>query len=163
MVFVAETLLKPAFKKAIETGAKTPSDSVLVWEKSNPPYFDVAKGSAVGLVDVKFLTDKSCSECYDPVVVHTSLLGRLGVFFNSTETFDADDEAGKALIKQYALTKIPTIVLSGDIALYEKLTSVWSQVGTVETDGSYVFRSTEVLGVPYYDLEKEEVVIPEKK
>ena len=67
------------------------------------------------------------------------------------------------MIKQYALTKIPTIVLSGDIALYEKLTSVWSQVGTVETNGSYVFRSTEVLGVPYYDLEKEEVVIPEKK
>lgn len=163
VVFVAEKSLKPAFKKAVETGAKTPSDLVLVWEKSNPPYFDVALGATAGKVNVKFLTKKSCSDCYDPAQVHTSLLGRLGLVFDSTETVDADDEAGQALIEQYALTKVPTMILSGDIALYGQLTKVWSQVGTVEADGSYVFRSDEVLGVPYYDLEKEEMVTPEKK
>ncbi|MBI5754874.1 hypothetical protein HZA41_01500 [Candidatus Peregrinibacteria bacterium] len=163
VVFVAEKSLKPAFKKAVETGAKTPSDTVLVWEKSNPPYFDVARSVTAGLVDVKFLTNKSCSECYDPVALHTSLLGRLGVVFSTTETLDANDEAGKALIEQYSLKKIPAVVLSGEVALYDRLTQVWSQVGTIESYGNYVFRSDEVLGVPYYDLEKEKVVTPEKK
>lgn len=163
LVFKAEKSLKPAFKKAVETGAVSPSDTVLVWEKPNPPYFDIEKGAAAGLVTVKFLTKKSCAQCYDPVVVHTSLLGRLGVAFGSTETLDADDEVGKALIEQYSLTKIPAVILSNDAALYDRLTGVWSQVGTVESDGMYIFRSAEVLGVPYYDLEKGEMITPEKE
>ena len=42
---------------------------------------------------------------------------------------------------------MPTIILSKEASAYPRLTAVWKDVGTVEEDGTYIFRKTELMGV----------------
>ncbi len=43
---------------------------------------------------------------------------------------------------------------------YPNLVEAWKQVGTVETDGTYVFRLVEFARQPYKDLITDSVVDP---
>ena len=76
-------------------------------------------------------------------------MDRYGVYVKDKETLDITQ--GKSLIDKYKIEKVPTIILTGDVETYISLTQVWKQVGSVETDGTYVFRSVEQMG-KYRDL-----------
>jgi len=65
------------------------------------------------------------------------------------------------LVAQYNITKVPTIIMSPDVKYYElnNFQTVWKQVGTIENDGYYVFRSMRALnGVIYKDLSLNKTV-----
>ncbi len=118
------------------------------------PYRDLEKSQILGLVDVIYLTDSSCSDCYKPEIVQKNILTQsFGVGLKTQRTVDIASGEGKGLVSKYKITKIPTMLLSADADLYENLKNVWKSVGTVESDGWYVFREMKQLGdIKYKNL-----------
>lgn len=142
----------PQFTQLWKQYGTVEDDGTYVMRNLNPPYLDLATGNVVGYVDVTYITDKSCADCY-PVNLHKQILTGMGVKLRTEKTTDVSDAAGKALTSKYKISAVPTVVLSGDIAKYTGLTQVWNQVGTIEMDGSYVFRQLDKLqDVKYKNL-----------
>ena len=126
------------------------------------PYRDVEKGQIVGLVDIIYLTDSSCSDCYKPEELQKQILVQgFGVGFSSERTVDINSEEGQSLKDKYNITKLPTVILSKDADQYANLKNVWKSVGTVESDDRYVFREMARMGnVIYKDLATDQVIRP---
>lgn len=126
------------------------------------PYRDLAKDQIVGLVDMVYLTDRTCDGCYDAVKTHQPIITQgLGVVLRSERTVDINSAAGKSFVSKYKITKVPTILLSPEVDQYVDVKSVWKRVGTVESDGWYAFRELQVLGgVVYKDLTTNTIIQP---
>lgn len=133
------------------------SDGSYITNLKQPPYYDLTEGRVVGEVTITFVVDESCETCYDPVAFHKPILTSMKLVIAEETTVDSATAEGQALIDTYNLTKLPTLIISGDVDVYPALVSVWPQVGTVN-DGAYVFRNVEVAGKPYIDLRTGEVV-----
>lgn len=128
------------------------------------PFRDLEKGQVLGLIDVVYLTDSTCSDCYKPETVQKNILTQgFGVGLKSERKVDISGGEGKGLVAKYKITKVPTMLLSANTDQYVQLKNVWKSVGTVETDGWYVFREMKQLGdVTYKDLDKNEIIKPAK-
>lgn len=124
--------------------------------KITPPFYDLNENKVVGIIDLIRLTDKSCTECYD-VNGHDAILARFGMKIRDENSYDISEVKGNELVEKYSITKVPTIILSEDAKHYELFQSVWQQVGSIEDDGAYVFRSVEVMSGSYKDLENDEI------
>ena len=124
------------------------------------PYRDLEKNQILGLVDLIYLTDSNCSDCYKADAVQKPILKQgYGVGIRSERTVDVSSGEGQGLISKYKITKIPTILTSPESDQYTNLKNVWKNVGTVETDGWYVFREMQQLrGVVYKDLTTNQIV-----
>ena len=121
------------------------------------PYTLIDSGEIKGRVEVVMLADKSCDECYQ-VTKHEKILNNFGINTKNKKMVDAQDPQGQTLIKKYNIKLLPTIILSGDIATYPALEKVWPKVGTVESDGTYVFRQgVKQMGV-YKDLVTNKII-----
>ncbi len=137
-------------------------NNTFIFTKVTPIFIDPETGKKMGLVDITYLTDSTCSDCYDPIKVQKPILtGGYGVGISSERTVDINSGAGQSLVNQYKITKIPTILLSSGADQYVNLKNVWKNVGTVESDGFYVFRQMQQLGnVVYKDLASNKVIRP---
>lgn len=126
------------------------------------PYRDLSKGQIVGLVDLVYLTDSSCTECYKAQDVQKPILTKgYGVALRSERTVDISSAEGKSLLAQYGVTKVPTILISPEADQYANLKNVWKNVGTVGTNGWYVFTGFNQLGnVTYKDLTNNQIIKP---
>lgn len=120
------------------------NDGSLVVRDVNPPYLDLATNKVKGLVKLTYITDKTCTTCYN-TTSHKQILNNFGVYIDKEETKDVSESS--LLISKYDIKKVPTIILSGEASEYPRLTAVWKDVGTIENDGTYVFRETEFMGV----------------
>jgi len=121
-----------------------------------PPYFDLTEDSVKGLVSVVYLKDEKCASCYN-VSIHKSVLGGLGIVINDETEYDINKKGGRDYLLKYNITLVPTIILSKDADEYARLKSVWPQVGTIEDDGSYVFRKPDLMGT-YKDLSEDKII-----
>ena len=128
--------------------------------ESSAPYIETETGNLRGLVSLIMLDDSSCEECYD-VGIHKQILSaNLGLKITEEETVDIGSSAGEELIAKYNLEKIPTAIISGDLEAYPGFDQIWGNVGTIEEDGSYVFRQLELLGtIVYRNLITGEIVV----
>lgn len=124
-----------------------------------PPYRDLITQEVRGEVSVTYLTDESCSDCYDVMSNKKILEGSYGVKLVNETTIDVSSKEGKELIEKYKIEKVPTFFVNNEIAVYQALLSVWKDIGSIESDGMYVFRVVDQLGT-YYDLETKETVSP---
>lgn len=138
------------------------ADGVHVLRNLSPPYRDLEKNQIVGLTDVLYLVDAACRDCYKPQDVQKAILTRrFGLGMKSERTVDIASEEGKRLVSTYKINQVPTVVLSPQADQYPSLKSVWPQVGTVESDGWYVFRQMSALGeLTYKDLSKNLTIKP---
>lgn len=132
-------------------------DGSLLMSNVSPPYLDIASGAVKGKFTAIYLTDKSCKECYD-TQAHQQALDGLMMTPSEEESIDISEDYGKELIGLYNITKVPTLLLRGELELYPQLQQVWGTVGTVEKDGTYVFRDGLDKVGTYYDLEKNKLV-----
>jgi thioredoxin-related protein len=135
-------------------------DNYLVLRTFNPPYVDVSTGRTLGLVSMILLTDKTCIECYN-VSIHKDIITNergFNVKLKEEIYYDISSVNGKELLNKYNITQIPTIILSEDADEYPRLKQVWAGVGTIEQDGSYVFRNLKTLKVPYKDLTTNKII-----
>lgn len=124
------------------------------------PYRDLEKNQITGLVNLIYLTDSACPGCYQADQVQKPILTQgYGVALNSERVVDISTSEGQNLINRYNITKVPTVILSPDADQYTNLKNVWGNVGTVETDGWYIFREMQQLnGVIYKDLTTNQIV-----
>ncbi len=124
------------------------------------PYRDLEKGQILGLVNLIYLIDSSCADCYKVDTVQKPILVQYyGVGINSEQTVDISSGKGQNLVDRYKITKVPTILLSPEASQYITLKNVWKNVGTVESDGWYVFREMQQLGkVVYKDLSTNQIM-----
>ncbi len=137
-------------------------DKTYVARNLSLPYRDLDKGQILGLIDVIYLTDSTCEDCYDPLKVQKPILTQgYGVGLRSERTVDVNSGEGQSLKSAYKIIKVPTILLSKDADQYVNLKNVWKNVGTVESDGEYVFREMQQLGnVVYKDLASNQIIRP---
>lgn len=124
----------------------------------NPPYVDLTEDRIVGLIDLIILNDKDCTDCYKPEEFHKPILARMGAVFENEKTVDISSSEGQSLLDKYSITKVPTIIIEGEVDVYTALVNAWEGVGSVEDDGAYVFRSVEVSRQKYKDLSTGEIV-----
>ena len=130
------------------------SDGSYVLRTITPPYKDLDKNRFVTLI---LLDDKSCDKCYDPTL-HKPILANYGVKLIEEKTVDISDAAGKALVAKYKIELVPTIILSEDADAYMSLKQVWTTVGTVESDGTFVFRNVAVMQRAYKNLTSGSII-----
>lgn len=124
------------------------------------PYAELTTGKIRGTFEATYITEKSCQECYDPTI-NRQALAQLGMTPATEKTVDRTDPDGQKLVKQYALTSTPTMILTGDLAAYVGFDTLWTNnVGTIEPDGVYVFRTAQDRMGTYYDLTTKKVVTP---
>jgi len=139
------------------TGTKDP-DGHYVFREVFAPYYDLKKKKVEGLVKVIYLDDKECTECYN-VENHRDILNRFGIKISSENKIDISDNEADYLIKEYKIELVPALILSKDAGAYTSFKGVWDSVGTVEEDGTYVFRKVEVMG-KYKNLITNEIISP---
>lgn len=138
------------------------ADGSYALRKIQPPYLDLQTGRVTGRVRLVELVDANCAECYD-VSLHRSITPRFGIAnFTSIDRYDVNSTKGAELASKYNITRVPTILLSPEASAYESLGAVWTQVGSVEKDGWYVFRATEGMGA-YMDTVSGKVVVAAAK
>ena len=140
-----------------QVGSKE-TDGSYVLRVVSPPYINLTKNELRGIVNIIYLTDKSCKECYD-VYQHREIITSpqsFAVKIENEESVDISDAKGKELLEKYNITLVPTTILSSDIDAYPT-NRILIQFFSVEEDGSYVFRRLESLG-NYKDLTTNQVV-----
>ena len=133
-------------------------NKVFVFRQIIPPYIDVATGQLKGKITLTYLTDNACTTCYN-VHLHDTALKNLAITPTDTKTVDVSSDEGKSIVTKYSIREVPTILISGEVGEYKSLTSIWSQVGTIASDGTYVLTKAELMGT-YYDLSKNKAVTP---
>lgn len=133
-------------------------DESLVMRLIGLPYYSVSEDRMKGQVSVIFLQDETCKECYNPVTFHLPVLQRMNLMLSEQEIINASSTEGQELIASYKITELPTIIMQGDMQEYPTLVRAWQGVGSIEEDGSYVFRSVEIAQQPYKDVVNNAVV-----
>ncbi|PJC36830.1 hypothetical protein CO046_03720 [Candidatus Peregrinibacteria bacterium CG_4_9_14_0_2_um_filter_53_11] len=160
LIFTADTRINNSLQKAFEKNSTVISDKVILWEQRFPPFYDLASKETQGQIDVIYLSDKSCEECYDPAEIFAGVFKNFGISVNDGEIVDLTDPEGTELVKKYDIKDVPTVILSEDTALYGEFASVWAGVGSVEEDGKYVFRKMESIKQTSRNLETGEITKP---
>jgi hypothetical protein len=122
-------------------------NGVLILRESIPPYYSVEEERVIGKVNLFIIKNSFCSECID-LNFFSQDLRDLNVLIESEETLEFTSSEGQKLIKEYSIKRLPAAVLKGDAIEYPFLAFVWEQLGTIELDGTLVYRSA----VPYFDL-----------
>lgn len=161
-VLVRGEIEKENVKTFFDSIGQKSEDGTLVIEPRVPVYFDLAQNRIVGEVTMTTLADSSCKECYDPAVHQSILKNNFGLTITKTEALDTASSQGKTYVQRYAIKELPAFLLSGDVISYESFTKIWEQVGTVEQDGTFVFRGNSKMdGLVYKNLSTGEIVKPE--
>ncbi len=122
-----------------------------VFKTPFPPYIDLKDGEIKGKVDIIFIENKSCEECFNIIELKKSFQS-LGVYFYNEKNVDISSSEGKNLLNKYNITAIPTIILSKEIHDYDSIKPVLDKIGSYEDDGKFVFRSLDSLNVKYQEL-----------
>lgn len=160
LIVTGEVQKDPNLKALWERMGEVKDNNTFILRQVGAPYVLASSGEVKGRIKVIMLTDKSCSECYQ-VTNHEVILRQFGLSLNDKETIDRDSADGQGLVSKYQIKFLPTLILIGEVGAYPTLKAVWPQVGTVEKDGTYVFREgVKQMGV-YIDLTTNQVVKPE--
>jgi hypothetical protein len=122
--------------------------------KTQPPYLELSSGRVRGLATITYLNDSTCTDCYD-VTIHGGV-SQIGIYLDEEKFVDVNSVEGRALVAKYNITSAPTMLLSGDLSVYTGLEDIWVnqlRLGTLESDGTYVFRAMSLLGdMKYVEL-----------
>lgn len=130
-------------------------DSMLVMDKTPPPYVDIIANTTKGLITITVITDASCETCSDPAQ-QVQALRDVGLAV--TQVSMKDKAMAGELISRYDIKALPTIIVSGDTQEYPFFEEVWDDEGTWESDGKFIFRNHQDLKDRIYvDLESGEL------
>lgn len=154
-IFSSEFDLYDNLKASWSNFGTVETDKTYVARNLPLPYRDLTKGQIIGLVNLVYLTDSSCADCYKVSDVQKPILTKgYGVAIRSERWVDIASIEGRSLLAQYSITKVPTILLSPDVDQYSNIKNIWKSVGTVASDGWYVFTGFDQLGkITYKDLQ----------
>jgi thiol-disulfide isomerase/thioredoxin len=145
LIFSKDALEYDVVKQVWSQVGSEESDGTLVLRLVSPPYINVSTGKTEGMVDLTIITDNSCSYCFNASVLKDLFAQSFGMAFKKTKNVDISSTEGKSLAKKYGIELVPTVVLSKDAGAYPNIAQAWAQVGTVEKDGTFVFKNVGLL------------------
>lgn len=95
-------------------------------------------------IDIIVLQESSCQDCsnLNPLI---SVIKKENVKVNSEKIIELTSPEGIELINKYSITKVPTLVISGEIEKDAKLKAMWTQLGEVKND-AFILKQ---VGTPY--------------
>jgi hypothetical protein len=151
MIIQGNTSVEPSLVQSWKSSVgSVESDGTLVSRYLPPPYYDTVSGKTAGLVQGIGIAPKDCKSCPNATVYFQSLSGQsIGMAFGSLTMLDENTSQAQDLIRKYNITKLPTILLGPEAALYPVFTQSIKTSGTVADDGWFVLR--DVIP-PYVDL-----------
>ncbi len=159
VIFSEDAKWYPQIVQPFASVGSVEADGVYVWREVSAPYLDVLTGKVRGLLDVVYLNDSSCKTCYD-VLTHRGILqGSFGASLEKESFIDVSSAEGKRLIADFSVTKVPTVLVRGDVDAYPGLVAAWTEVGRV-VNGTFVFDNVGLLGQPYRDVVNGTIVTP---
>ncbi len=134
-------------------------DGYFVSTSLTPPFYSIPEHRVVGLVNITYLYDPLCKRCYD-YNIHREVLERFYVVIDKERAISIYTPEGKRLIEKYNITAVPTFIATGDLKYYKELMKRWDQVGTIEEDGTFVFRNMKKMpGRIYVNLTTNSTMI----
>ncbi len=145
IVFNKEALEYPVVSEVWQQVGTTEADGSLVLRFVTPPYLNVSTGKTEGLVELTYLVDSTCADCYNATIFKGLFAQSFNMFFKKEETVDVSSTKGKFLLKKYGIELLPTAILSKDAAIYPGLAQSWTQVG-MQKEGAFVFTNIPLLG-----------------
>ena len=159
--FVTGEVTKSNIEGFVKNNGET-KNNTFVFTKVTPVFIDTETRQEIGRVDLIYLTDSSCADCYKASDVQKPILTKgYGVAIRFERSVDIASSEGKSLKLKYGITKIPTILISPEVDQYANLKNVWKSVGTIGADGWYVFTGFNQLGnITYKDLSTNQVIRP---
>lgn len=115
------------------------------------PYYDIQSAMVKGMITATLVKDATCVECFDENV-YITILQNFGLVVSNTKVVDIASPEGQTLVAQYAIIKVPTLILSPDTNEYPTFISAWAEVGTRENDGNLVLRDVEKINPQFKEL-----------
>lgn len=159
VIVSADILEYPAIAQVWDQLNATEKNGSYALHVLQPPYRSLSENRIVGLVDVIYLNDSTCTNCYN-VLVHREILGtNFGIYLVNETIVDINSSAGKSILSKHNIMLVPAFIMSPEAKYYTDLAQVWPSVGTVEKDW-YVFRNVTVLGAIYKDLSTGKTIVP---
>lgn len=113
---------------------------------------DVPTADAPKLRLTVITSDKCGTDCFN-IDLFLQALRQNNINETGFETIRAEDQAGQDLINQYKITKVPTVLIAGELDKNPQLAQAWPALGEV-IDGVFVFRE---LIPPYLDLASDQI------
>ena len=158
LIFSGDAAEYEQISTAWEEIGTTEDDGMMVLRTVNPPYLDIDSGKVKGIVEITYLVDEGCEQCYDPAVIKQMFEQQLAMKFSDEKKVDVSSEDGKNLVEDLDIKLVPTVIMSGDAGEYPGIATVWGQIGAVKDD-KYVLTNLELIpGAVYKDLEKGEII-----
>ncbi|MDO8625718.1 MAG: hypothetical protein Q7R47_06555 [Candidatus Diapherotrites archaeon] len=161
VVFSSEASLYTAFLEKVALSNPDETDGSFVLRDYPPVYYDLVSKRLVGITHLVLLGASACKSCYD-VNIHVQVLQTaFGVMVNTPEYVDAFSAQGKKLASDDNISKVPTMILSGDVNAYAGLLEAWPDLGFVAPDGALVFSEFEAMGgdLNIFDLDQNKMVL----
>ncbi len=128
-------------------------ENALLLANSPPPYTNTTTGRIEGRVSLLVLKDAECTKCNDLISLITQIKSA-GIRISEETTVSTSSDEGRELIDKYKLGFVPTLILSKDASVYGVIDEAWPQIGSRETDGSYVLR---MVSPPFINLTTDEL------
>jgi len=128
------------------------SNGVLILRTIEPPYFSLEENRLVGKVKYFLIKDSSCEDCED-LTPFFDYIKDLNVLIEEEKTLEYDSAEAQELIDHYFISKIPVVILTGDLEEYEYFSVLWVQGGGYTEDNAYIYEEA----APFFDLYLNEV------
>ncbi len=95
-------------------------------------------------IEAIVLNDKNCADCFDPALLLDNL-ARQNVSLEPRRTVERESDEGRALIEKFAIVKLPTVILRGELNKDKKVESALAAAGEIK-DNEFILRQ---VGGPY--------------
>jgi hypothetical protein len=109
-----------------------------------PPYFDLESKQVKWLIDITYIWNNNCIQCYSLDSVINILLS-FWLKFNNIKKINNSSIEAKQVIDKYKIKTLPTIILSQNTKLYKNFSYFWKTIWTIESDWRYILREPEKL------------------
>lgn len=103
-------------------------------------------------IDAIVINDKNCLECFEVTPILTNL-ANANIKLTSTRVLDKTDADAQALIAKYAIEKLPTLILRGELQKNANLYKALTQTGALDGD-TFVLKQG---GGPYITVATGEI------
>lgn len=103
-------------------------------------------------LDIVVIKDSSCADCYGVDSLITAIK-KENVKINSENTLEIDEAEAQELITEFAIEKVPTLIVTGELEKNDNLNKTWEALGELKNN-AFVLRST---GAPYVATGTKEV------
>ncbi len=129
-------------------------DDAFVLTQVPAPYVDAQSGKIRGIVESILIYKKDCEKCTDLSQLLLQIKNG-GIYLGKEDSYESGSKESLDILKKYDIKRLPALIFSSDLGDYEQVRQNWQAVGTIDTDGRYIFRN---INPPYYDVQKKEIV-----